>query len=389
MSIGSKIRVIDINSWFHSDSDSVRKDAVAKEFDAALSSVGLCMVIGHNIPNALLSSVLEQMDTFFTSTTMTDKLSHTHGGYGTPEGGYTAMGVEAVAASIEGIAARNNTDGVESFAFRGEPFDFKKPNGMLMGEEHPFPASQEYYVRMQTLLNIIHQIICRALQVNDEHYFDRMFKDEGHVDSLKLSYYPQTLSEGGRGEKDGESVHKYRYGAHTDYQDITILKPDSLDWTAMGGREKEEKAEGGEMLTRGGLQVCIDGVWVPVVTPWRKSIDASEEEASSLCDEPLIINIGDFYRIWSRGKYTVPLHRVTHAYYPLPCTDIKPLPSSLVGKEEDRARKAVVFFSLPLETEMVVPLVEAEDGEEEGKGEYSMSLTCGQHLQRKLEASNA
>jgi len=36
-----------------------------------------------------------------------------------------------------------------------------------------------------------------------------------------------------------------------------------------------------------------------------------------------------------------------------------------------------------------VPLVEAEDGEEEGKGEYSMSLTCGQHLQRKLEASNA
>merc|ERR1712188_341588 len=72
---------------------------------------------------------------------------------------------------------------------------------------------------------------------------------------------------------------KLRYREHSDYTGFTVLLQDEDD-----GCESS-----------GGLEVDIDGVWVPVVP--RKGC--------------FVINIGDLFELWTNDRWRSTPHRVT------------------------------------------------------------------------------
>jgi isopenicillin N synthase-like dioxygenase len=134
------------------------------------------------------------------------------------------------------------TDLVESFFFPFPPSYY--------GGEDVIPEAQEYFEKMLTILVVLHKITAAALNVT----FDYFNSHYNPLDSallakeitgfyLRFAHYPPIDSS----EVDDEAE---RYGAHTDYECYTILKPDANDW----------KGEGA-----GGLQVQLgSGEFVPV-----------------------------------------------------------------------------------------------------------------------------
>lgn len=91
-----------------------------------------------------------------------------------------------------------------------------------------------------------------------------------------------------------------RYGAHTDYECFTILKPDSKDWSP----------------GYGGLEVLYDGNFHPVSVP----------------PQAFVINGGDLLQRWTNDKWVSAVHRVR-----------KPTSAEALGT----SRQSIAFFTSP------------------------------------------
>merc|ERR1712048_406581 len=87
---------------------------------------------------------------------------------------------------------------------------------------------------------------------------------------MVLSHYPPL---------GANSENKLRYREHSDYSGFTILLQDA-----------EDGCDGSN-----GLEVDIDGVWVPVKP--RKGC--------------FVINIGDLFELWTNDRWRSTPHRVT------------------------------------------------------------------------------
>ena len=151
------------------------------------------------------------------------------------------------------------------------------------------------------------------------------------------------------------SVH-LRYGAHTDYQGFTLLKPDETDWCTLSG------AAGG---TTGGLEM-----FSPVTHAWHAVKPPSPAEA-----DVLVVNVGDLLRVWSNDKWHSPLHRV-RGPSPSPSSSSSSLPRS--ASTGDRC--AIVFFTGPCYNTVVKPL------DARTLPKYA-PIGAGEHLMRKIRAS--
>eukprot|EP01134_Creolimax_fragrantissima_P002171 CFRG2171T1 len=102
---------------------------------------------------------------------------------------------------------------------------------------------EAYCDSMRSLNHDILQLTARSLGA-ERTYFDEYFQDKN--DYLKLSWYPE--------QRQSLVPGQLRYGAHTDITAITILKTDEP-----------------------GLQVSVDGEWIPV----------------PLMQDAFVVNIGD------------------------------------------------------------------------------------------------
>jgi hypothetical protein len=327
--------------------------------------------------------------------------------------------MEAVTASLRGKAAAQQIDPVESFVFRGRPSSFIASL---------FPHADDYYLRMKGLLRVIHKICCEALEIEDPSYFAAIYGDENHVDALRIAHYPPDLDpapdrnpvvaakDSGQGtskivvedlddvekrEADKDIGHKalpqcpprLRYGAHTDYLDITILKPDYSDWCPLpqpleptpsqtaagagagaGASADCHMSTGGLQILRRGCDPADESNWFPVKihhdaaqaapAPASAPTPALEQEV------PLVVNIGDLWNIWTANRWQSPVHRVTReisvAVAGAGAVDTgqqaaEPSPSSPVLRDASRtqkrrARQSLVFFGLPMESALVKPL---------------------------------
>lgn len=362
-----QIRSIDISSWTSNknNSDASLRRQCASQMASGMEELGMVAITGHGIGREL-SDLMAQSSQQWFEQPLSTKLQYTRGPYGCSEGGYTAQGIEAVAASEDGQSAKDHVDPIESFVYRGEPGD-----GASTGME-PFVAiSREYYQQLCRLLHVLHQILCCALEMSDIDYFwnNQIVSDEGH--SLKFSYYPDDDA------CAGNCKSKLRYGAHTDFQDITILKPDDDDWRQLSLDVSSDSP--GAVLTTGGLQVWDRRaeMWEPVIL---------------LQPDALCVNLGDFWNIWSHGRFLSPVHRVT-GFWELERDKAKPL-----LERRKQARTSTIFFSVPRSDALIQPLpgtsttvaMAKENGNgspflDQGQGEL---LTAGEHLALKLARIN-
>jgi len=285
------VPVIDISSWVCSSDDSSlsglyeKRQSVSRQWNHAFRRYGCAVIVGHGIPESVFRDVnAEALDFFLQSVEY--KMGFNHGKYGHPRGGYTGLGQEKVALSTDaisdsavsssGAAGIPKSDPVENFVFTGQPSAHRSPQGY----SSPLLLADAYYDLMTGLLSVIHRISCDALGITDLDFFEQFYDPNAtgneymgkNGNALRLAYYPpihMNLSSE-RMALNGVDVNfssascddKIRYGAHTDYQGFTLLRPDESDW-------HDVVTDGAVTARAGGLEVYDQSlrIWMPVVIP--------------------------------------------------------------------------------------------------------------------------
>ena len=188
------------------------------------------------------------------------------------------------------------------------------------------PAVARYWRELRELLRTIMRLSAAALDLAPTH-FDAPF--EKAKCNLRLAYY---AGMGADGARDAGASGAMRYGAHTDYTGFTLLRQD---------------------VAADGLQAQLrDGSWVGV-PPERGSF---------------VINAGDLIQVWTNDRWRSPPHRV------------------LAPTAAAPSRLSLVFFTGPADE----TLVEALPGcYGDGVPKRYEPVTSGEHLRRKIRASNA
>ena len=387
------IKTIDIRDF---ETGSVeQRTRIAEAWDEAFSCSGFCLIKGHGISRALSDSLLGQCAGWFSCATPEEKDAFSHGPkYGDPNGGYTKLGIEVVGASYEGVS-HPTPDLIESFVFTSKKFQTND------GEyATPFSAAEEYYQAMSDLRNTLHHICCSALGV-EESFFEQNIHniEKGKEGSLKLSYYHEKEEEKEERVDEGKNL---RYGAHTDFQDLTILRPDLGDWSVIKSDRKEDGEKDTDICkTTGGLQVLKrdtdplqEDNWIPAVVNCNS--DTIKGGPTKDDDElALLINIGDFWNVWSAGRWKSAVHRVTGAGYPINRGLAKDNARKI--KDSPSYRLSLVFFSNVSPDALISPLPGAlflqralgTDGDSAYRPDQLHPLTAEHAIRAKIAMINA
>lgn len=362
------VPVIDISPFVNPSSHSDAERAkVAQAWDATFRLSGFAIIVGHGVPGSTFETLDKESRSFFEQP-LEDKMIHCHGAYGNDAGGYTPPGIEAVGRSLDDSAAK--PDPVENFAFRGPPETYKGKDGKPSA---PFASAASYAKTMEKLLSLLHEITAVSLGLPKKDFFKPFFEGNGrNGNALRIAYYPSPKELKGR-----DDLAATRYGAvsfnlesstitllrscnlfflcldilqHTDYQTFTILRPDQNDWTG----------------SRGGLEVFFEPTqqWVPVVLPRQGN--------------PLVVNAGDLWEVWTDDRWHSGLHRVSSAGQKLSGVASS---SNELGQVPERL--SLVYFTGPLDEKLIVPLEGVGKGKRKGQ-----AITAGEHLRRKLGITN-
>jgi isopenicillin N synthase-like dioxygenase len=311
-------------------SDAARR-AVGEEWDAAMTNVGFAMITGHGVDPGIVDALRRGAHSFFGGPADA-KQRYCYGPYGNPLGGFTSMGVEAVARSrddhgSDGGATQTTAlpDLVESFGFKPEETTKPKPPSMD-------DAGHAYHAALLKVLDALHRVTASALGL-EEDFFAPFYAPAAKC-SLRLAYYPPLST-------TQQTSSAVRYGAHTDYTGYTILCQDDNDVGA---------------LDAGGLQVVLkSGRWA-AVTPRRNAF---------------VVNIGDLYEVWTNGRWRSTVHRV-----------MKPPPGSQASIQP---RLSIPFFTGPHDDARISCLPTCVSDTNPAKYQ---PVSAGEHLRRKLGISN-
>ena len=332
------VPIVDISSWIehppHSVGDiSLAQQQVVDRWHAALTTVGFTIITSTGVDATIMKTLKHEGEEFF-SQSHQDKMVFNHGAYGHPNGGYSPFGIETVAKSMSNTD--QESDPVENFVFRDNPLNFVDKNGQGAS---PIPTAHSYYHAMESLLGVLHQITSVALKLDDLDYISKYYADQ-NGNALRLSHYmaPQTVV------SPEDSSRSTLYGAHTDYQGFTILRPDDSDWDSAGA---------------GGLQVFIeeDNCWINVKIPDEIKIDA------------FVVNSGDLIERWTNRLFKSTLHRV-----------LGPVRNS---SSTAFSRLSVVYFTGPRH-DAVIEVLPGMPGE---AGLFP-PVTAGEYLMSKLKKTN-
>ncbi|KNC77205.1 hypothetical protein SARC_10324, partial [Sphaeroforma arctica JP610] len=277
---------------------------------------GFVVVTGHGVDAKQLSQLSKLAKTFFAQPSEVKEQIAVDGGYGSGAG-YNRLGKENVEATL-GESDRNMAaDYVESLVFHnyGWPPDPEVP---LEGNFNE--VIKTYCASVTELVRGMMQLTAHSLGAPptffDEHYEGLKF--DGF---LKLSWYPK--------QDPKPSPGQIRYGSHTDYQCLTVLKVEDVP----------------------GLQVQIGGEWVSV--PYIEGA--------------FIINVGDTLRRWTNGILSSNLHRVVN-------------PES----QSDDGRLSIVFFTGPHSDTPIIPY---EGWIKKGETAKHSPITAGEYLDIKISRS--
>jgi len=245
---------------------SASRAKVAREIDAACTSIGFFAVVGHGVPVELIERTRDAAVAFFALPDQ-EKLKVER----PPEKisrGYFKIGDRAIAYS-NGRATPPDIQ--EAFAFgpeRGGTVGEGMVAAMLAPNRWPdLPGFRETMLEFRGEMSGLRRRVLEAVETAlglEDGYFAAKFDRETSV--TRMIRYPALTEEPVEGQ--------LRAGAHTDYGAITFVRGDD---------------------TPGGLQVrTLDGAWLDVHPP----------------ENAFVCNIGDLMARWTNDRYVSTLHRV-------------------------------------------------------------------------------
>jgi len=239
------IPVINLADVSPSESDQLR---VANQIGDACATTGFFHVLGHGVPNHVVTAFWSSTEAYFDLPLAEKKVISMSTEY---MYGYSPVDGETLARSR----------GEEAVPDRKESFCIGPPSSSRRWPTLPGfqPAWEAYYQAMEGLATRLLRAFARALKLKDDWFSD---KTDRHESALRALRYPLTL--------DAPSG-KIRASQHTDYGTLTILRAVSP-----------------------GLQVCLQGNWVDV----------------PVIPAALLINVGDLMEVWRDGAWRSTLHRV-------------------------------------------------------------------------------
>lgn len=325
-----KVPVIDISPFLDPAAKAAQRDAVAREWDHALRTMGFASIVGHGVPQDLLDRVREAALAFF-DLPLEEKRKCSFPGSKESQG-YFQVGAETVSKTFTASGDATPPDLVETLTFAfvdwettGTRSDFERsifrPNRW---PTHPAGASdtiREYYWAVHRVARSLMRLSAAALRLPDS-YFDKYY--ERIATSLRLAHYPPQETPPREGQM--------RYGPHTDYMGFTILLQDER---------------------HGGLEVLDpQEQWVPV-EPMRGAFT---------------VNVGDLLSRWTNLHWKSNIHRV-----------VNPPPEAASHR-----RLSVVLFTGPdYESEIAcIPTCQSPDDPPR-----FAPIQCWDHFQEKVRAS--
>lgn len=250
--------------------DAAARAAVAKEWAAAFEEVGFATIVGHGVTDAVIARAYDALLRFF-DLPMDEKLAWTEQRR-VKEQGYMPFGIESVSRTL---GEDRPPDLCEALQFANMHLETAGP---LAGLHSPvthniYPtrpedlaeAVRDYFMAVHRLLDLLMRLSAVALDL-PEDYFVPFFSR--HRAQLRCVHYPAQPEEPEPGQM--------RYGPHSDYQGLTILRQDDAP---------------------GGLQACAKtGEWIDV-----RPVPGA-----------YVINIGDLMARWTNDRWRSTLHRVVN-----------------------------------------------------------------------------
>ncbi len=316
---------IDIQPFLQGNIEQRR--AVAREWGRAFEEVGFATIVGHGVPEPTATGAYNVLSRFFDLPleekmrwSVTDRVKTK---------GYLPVGIESVARTR---GDDRPPDLCEALVFAGidreEPGELRGKVSSITGNVYPDTPPQltnavrEYYMAVKSLSVTLMRLSALALDLTEDYFLPFMDRQRG---TLRAVAYPD--------QPDEPKPGQLRYGAHSDYGGLTILRQDDAP---------------------GGLQVFTKtGEWLDVMPVARS----------------FVINVGDLMARWTNDRWVSTLHRV-----------INP-PRHLTGSTK---RLSLVLFSGPNEDAIISCLPTCTDASRPVK--YP-PVRASVHTQEKLNAS--
>lgn len=261
VSAGFRIPVVDISP----SRGGERGDrlGVARALGDALENVGFATIVGHGVEEALVAPTYAALREFF-ALPLAEKMRACP-----PEQakarGYLPVGVESVAATLDGETPPDLCEALVFAALAREPSQSARRN---IWPERPAALHDlvpRYNRELDRLGKHLMQLAALALDL-DEHALDGHFADPSMT--LRFVNYPD--------QPVAPLPGQLRYGAHHDYGGLTMLRQDEAP---------------------GGLEVCDAG------GHWREVPPSPGG---------FVINVGDLLSRWTNGRWRSTLHRVVN-----------------------------------------------------------------------------
>lgn len=227
---------------------------VAAQVAEACETIGFISVVGHGVPEAVLSRAGATARAFFDLPEAEKRRLAL-----TPNGaGYSPLKGESLAASLGQATPADLKESLNVGA------DFAR-NRWPSAPADLRPALEDYFTAMNRLAAELLRVFATALALPPDYFADKIDRAAAF---LRVINYPAPATPPEPGQ--------LRAGAHTDYGTLTILRAEAV---------------------AGGLQVrARSGEWLDVAAP----------------PEAFVVNLGDMLMRWSNDRWRSTLHRVVN-----------------------------------------------------------------------------
>jgi isopenicillin N synthase-like dioxygenase len=264
----AEIPLIDIAPFrLGGDEDRLR---AARAFGAAFEEVGFATIAGHGVPDALGVRAHAAAAEFF-ALPAAEKMAAA-----IPERikvrGYMPFGIESVARTHDGETPPDLCEALVFSAMhldseRAPPGAVSAATGNVVPARPPdlFAAYRAYFLAMRDLSGLLFRLAALSLDLPEGHFGPCVDRRRG---KLRTVHYPE--------QPVAPLPGQLRYGAHTDFGSLTILRQDD----APGGLQAQLKT----------------GEWIDVKpTPGT-----------------LVVNAGDLMARWTNDRWRSGVHRVVN-----------------------------------------------------------------------------